>query len=202
MRRQTETLRTTKPNRVRRALIAAAGLAAAAPTVFFARSVPAQSSSEAGLRPPARRDMTSLPVPVQDMRLSILRAASTGDLAEIRYVLERNEIMPVLSPAGKVAEPLEHFRQQSADGEGLALMAALIEVLTTGYVVEEQPDTQMYVWPHFAARGVADLTPPERVELYRLVTPERAQQMAETGYDHYRLGIGADGTWHYFYKTG
>lgn len=148
----------------------------------------------------ARRDFSALPAPVQDMRLSILRAASSGNLEEIRYVLERNEIMPVLATQGKVDEPLEHFRSQSADGQGLELMAALIDVLTTGYAVKEQPDTQMYVWPHFAERGLDGLTPRERVELYRLVSHAEAERMAETGYDHYRLGIGADGTWHYFYK--
>ena len=60
----------------------------------------------------------------------------------------------------------------------------------------------MYIWPHFAERGVSDLTPGERVELFRLVSPERAQEMAGSGYDHYRIGIGADGTWHFFYKGG
>jgi len=190
----------TTPNRVRRALLAAAAMAAAAPTIFFARSVPARRSPDDQARPAAQRDMTALPPQVQDMRLSILRAASTGSLDEIRYVLERNEIMPLLSAGGKVDDPLAHFRAQSADGEGLELMAVLIEVLTVGYAVKEQPDTQMYVWPHFAERGLADLTPAERVELYRLVSPAEAGRMAQTGYDHYRLGIGADGTWHFFYK--
>jgi len=132
--------------------------------------------------------------------MSILRAASSGNLAEMRYVLERNEIMPVLSAGEKVVDPLKHWQDISGDGEGREIMAVLIEILTTGYVVEQQPDTQMYVWPHFAARGVSDLTPPEEVELYRLVSPKEAKRMAEAGYDHYRLGIGADGTWHFFYR--
>ncbi len=200
MRRPTEKLRMTSPNRVRRALLAAAAMTAAAPTVFFAQSVPARRDMPDDTRPPDERDIASLPPQVQDMRLSILRAASTGSLEEIRYVLERNEIMPVLSADGKVADPLAHFRAQSADGQGLELMAALIEVLTTGYAVKDQPDTQMYVWPHFAERGLDGLTPPEQVELYRLVPPAEADRMAETGYDYYRLGIGADGTWHFFYK--
>jgi hypothetical protein len=192
-----------RANRVRRTLLAAAGLAAAAPTIFFAQSVPARRGAPDSASPPADgRDTTELPAPVQDMRVSILRAASSGNLDEIRYVLERNEIMPVLSAQGKVADPLEHFRAQSADGEGLELMAALIEVLTVGYAVKQQPDTQMYVWPHFAERGVNNLSAAERVQLYRLVSPEEAERMAETGYDHYRLGIGADGTWHFFYRGG
>jgi len=175
-------------------------MAAAAPTIFFARTVPALAGDADTSQPSVRRDFSVLPAPVQDMRLSILRAASSGNLGEIRYVLERNEIMPLLSAQGKVDDPLQHFRSHSADGEGLELMAVLIEVLTVGYAVIQQPDTQMYVWPHFAVRGASNLTPRERVELYRLVPHSKAQRMAQTGYDHYRLGIGGDGTWHFFYK--
>jgi len=171
-------------------------IAALAPTAFADDDARAQREA----RLEVQRDPSALPAPVQDMRVSILRAASSGNLDEIRYVLERNEIMPVLAAQGKVDEPLDHFRDQSADGEGLELMAALIELLTSGYVVKDQPGTKMYVWPHFAERGVNGLSAAERVELYRLVPPEEAQRMAEDGYDHYRLGIGADGTWHFFYK--
>ncbi len=171
---------------------------ALAPTAFAAADALAQRDTP----PPVQRDVSALPAPVQDMRVSILRAASSGNLEEMRYVLERNEIMPLLSAGDKVDDPLKHWRDLSGDGEGLEIMAVLIEILTSGYVVEQQPDTQMYVWPHFAVRGVSDLRPPERVELYRLVSPKEAGRMAEEGYDHYRLGIGADGTWHFFYKGG
>ncbi len=151
-------------------------------------------------RPEVQRDLSALPAPVQDMRVSILRAASSGNPEDMRYALERNEIMPVLSQGEKVDEPLKYWRESSGDGEGLEIMAILIEILTSGYAVEPQPDTKMYVWPHFAARGVSDLTPQERVELYRLVSPAEAERMASEGYDFYRLGIGADGTWHFFYR--
>jgi len=177
--------------------LAAAVLAGLAPTAFATDAAPARRD---GQRPPVQRDISTLPEAVQDMRVSILRAASSGDLEEMRYVLERNEIMPVLAAKGKVEAPLDYWREQSVDGQGLEIMAALIEILTSGFVINEQPGTKMYVWPHFAERGVSDLSPPERVELYRLVSPAEAERMADDGYDHYRLGIGADGTWHFFYK--
>lgn len=183
-------------NEVRALCLAITLAVTGAPTALAAED----ATAERDARPPVQRDVSALPAPVQDMRVSILRAASSGNLEEMRYVLERNEIMPVLSTGEKVDEPLKHWRAVSGDGEGLEIMAVLIEILTTGYVVEQQPDTQMYVWPHFAARGVSDLTPAEEVELYRLVSPKEAERMAEDGYDHYRLGIGADGTWHFFYE--
>jgi len=185
-------------NEVRALCLAIALAAALAPTALATDDAPAQRDP----RPPVQREVSDLPARVQDMRVSILRAASSGNLEEMRYVLERNEIMPVLSASEKVDEPLKHWRTVSGDGAGLEIMAVLIEILTSGYVVEQQPDTQMYVWPHFATRGVDALTPPEKVELFRLVSPAEAQRMAEEGYDHYRLGIGADGTWHFFYKGG
>jgi hypothetical protein len=181
---------------VRAVCLAIAFALTSAPTAFAAEDAPAQRDA----RPPVQRDVSALPAPVQDMRVSILRAASSGDLEEMRYVLERNEIMPVLSAGEKVDDPLKHWREISGDSEGREIMAALIEILTSGYVVEQQPDTEMYVWPHFAVRGVRGLSPAEQVELYRLISPEEARRMAVEGYDHYRLGIGADGTWHFFYK--
>ncbi|RIA47368.1 hypothetical protein [Dichotomicrobium thermohalophilum] len=185
-------------NEVRALCLAITLAVTGAPTAFAEESAKARHDA----RPPVQRDVTALPAPVQDMRVSILRAASSGNLEEMRYVLERNEIMPVLSAGEKVDKPLKHWRDISGDGAGLEIMAVLIEILTSGYVVAKQPDTEMYVWPHFAARGVTDLTPPEKVELFRLVSPKEAERMAEDGYDHYRLGIGADGTWHFFYEGG
>jgi len=167
-------------------------------TVFLSPASAETSGPET--RPAVQRNISILPAPVQDMRAAILRAASSGDLEEMRYVLERNEIMPILSAGQKVDEPLKHWRAVSGDGKGLEIMAVLIEILTSGYVTQKQPDTEMYIWPHFAARGVSDLTPAQKVELFRLVSPAEAERMTESGYDHYRLGIGADGTWHFFYK--
>ncbi len=184
------------PNQVRALCLALALVMTLAASAFAAEDAPAQRDA----RPSAQRDVSALPAPVQDMRVAILRAASSGNLEEMRYVLERNEIMPVLSAGDKVDAPLKQWRTMSGDGEGLEIMAVLIEILTTGYVVAQQPDTEMYIWPHFAVRGVSDLTPAEKVELYRLVSPAEAKRMAKEGYDYYRLGIGADGTWHFFYR--
>lgn len=152
--------------------------------------------------PQVLRDLSLLPEPVQKMRLAILRAASSGDLEEVRYVLEKNEIMPVLA-AEKVADPIAYLKGRSADGGGAEIMAIMIRVLTTGFVKVPHPEHEMYIWPHFAERGLDGLTPPELVELYRLAPPERVKAMQKKGvYDYYRLGIGGDGTWHLFYEEG
>lgn len=174
-----------------------------APTEFFRAGAQMPQSSHASTVPGAtevRRDVEALPEAVQDMRLSILRAAASGDLEEMLYVMQRNEIMPLLSARERVPDALAHFRARSADGAGAQIMAALVNILTTGFVVVAQRDTEMYVWPHFAETGVGELEPRETVELYRLVPHERLTAMRETGvYDYFRLGIGRDGTWHFFH---
>jgi hypothetical protein len=57
----------------------------------------------------------------------------------------------------------------------------------------------MYVWPYLAELPLGKLTSAQQVDLYRLMTHEEIKTMKEFGgYIHYRLGIGRDGTWHYF----
>lgn len=159
-------------------------------------------STEVPNPPEVIRDLSALPERVREMRLAILRAASSGDLEEIRYVLEKNEIMPVLARE-KVDDPVAYLKSESADGGGAEIMAIMIKVLTTGFVKVAHPDNEMYVWPHFAERGLKKMTPEELVELYRLAPPERVKAMREKGvYDYYRLEIGRDGTWHLFYQEG
>ena len=43
------------------------------------------------------------------------------------------------------------------------------------------------------------LTPAQEVELLTIVPPARLKAMKASGhYDHYRVGIAHDGTWHFF----
>ncbi len=58
---------------------------------------------------------------------------------------------------------------------------------------------EMYVWPYFARYPLNRLPPPQEVELYRILTADDVEEMRDFGvYVFYRVGIGQDGTWHYF----
>jgi hypothetical protein len=47
--------------------------------------------------------------------------------------------------------------------------------------------------------SLAALTPPQKVELFRIVTGADYRDMLAFGaYSFYRVGIGPDGTWHFF----
>jgi hypothetical protein len=60
-------------------------------------------------------------------------------------------------------------------------------------------NNKIYVWPYFAEVALDKLTPSQEVELLRLITPAALKDMRSAGkYTHWRVAIGADGTWHSF----
>ncbi|MEJ1157839.1 hypothetical protein [Prosthecomicrobium sp. N25] len=140
-----------------------------------------------------------LPALVAKTRKAILEAAYSGDLAALRAVMQRNETPPVVS-VNEVGDAVEYLKSQSGDGEGLEVLAILTDILEAGWARTKAGSPQeMYVWPSFAARPVGDLTPAERVELYKIVTSSDYEEMKAAGkYVFYAVGIGPDGTWHYF----
>ena len=79
-------------------------------------------------------------------------------------------------------------------------MAILIEILEAGFVhVDVGTSQEMYLWPYFARMPLATLTPQQKVELFKIVTGSDYKDMIDAGaYIFYRLGIGPDGTWHFF----
>lgn len=147
------------------------------------------------------RDIAALPPQVARMRAAILGAVATGEVENLRVPVEMNELPPMFA-AEKVPDPIAYWKKLSGDGEGREIMAILIELLRTGYArVGAGTPGEMYVWPYFAEVKMAELTPAQQVELLTLVPPARAKDMREKGkYDHYRLAIAPDGTWHVFMK--
>lgn len=161
----------------------------------------APARAEPGTSRPHRieSDLAKLPAPVARMRDRILEAARSGDLEAMRPVLESSELMPVFSFGG-ASDPLAHWKEISDDGEGREILAVMVNILSMPYVrLRPGASDEMYAWPYLHEADLEKLTPEEEVDLYRLVTPGEARVMREYGaYIWYRLGIGPDGTWHYF----
>ena len=152
--------------------------------------------------PDIRYGTEGLPAPVQDMREAILAAVKSGRIEELRHAWELNELKPDLG-AASVGDPVAHWRQISGDGEGREILAALAEILAAGYVVlplgRDLENNRLYVWPYFAEVPLDKLSPAQEVELLRLVSPTALKEMRSAGkYTHWRIVIGADGTWHSF----
>ena len=58
---------------------------------------------------------------------------------------------------------------------------------------------ELYVWPYFFAVPLDRLTPPQRVELFKIVTAGDYEEMKTYGtYIFYRVGITPEGRWSFF----
>ncbi|WP_186394959.1 hypothetical protein [Stappia sp. TSB10GB4] len=162
-----------------------------------------EASGAPGVQPEALPEVlygeADLPKPVARTRSQLLEAAYAGDLDRLRMVLEANEMMPTLT-FGEMDDPIEFLKASSGDGEGLEVMAILTEILEAGYVhVDKGTAQEMYVWPYFSRIPLARLTREQKVEMYRVVTSGDLADMEAMGaWTFYRVGIGPDGTLHYF----
>ena len=166
-----------------------------------AKSGPADKPAQKPAPPPPQihYGTKGLPRPVLDLREALLAAIEAGDIEELRHAWDLNEAKPDLGADAK-GDPVAHWKRLSGDGEGREVLAALSLVLDAGYVVlRSGPDlenNQVYVWPYFAEWPLEKLTPKQEVELLRLVPPAAVREMKAKGkYTHWRLAIGADGTW-------
>jgi len=167
-----------------------------------AKSGSPKKQQSAAAAPEVRYGSKGLPAPVEDMREAILGAVRSGRIDELRHAWELNELKPDLGVA-QVGDPIAHWKQISGDGEGREILAALAEILDAGYVVlplgPDIENNRLYVWPYFAEVPLDKLSPAQEVELLRLVPPAIAKDMRTAGkYTHWRIVIGADGTWHSF----
>jgi hypothetical protein len=143
-------------------------------------------------------DLNTLPDPVKRTVNAIAEAAASGDIERMRAVLEQNELKPMVSPTN-VEDPIEYWKKASADGMGREVLAAMLNVLASGFVHVGKGQNELYVWPYFAESNLALLTPAQEVELYRIMSPSIAVSMKQSGkYSYYRLGISPEGVWHYF----
>lgn len=149
--------------------------------------------------PVVEYDPEKLPTPVRRLREQIIEAAASGDLQKLRPIFEANGEPPVLS-FNESDDAVETLRALSGDPEGREILAILIEVLEAGYVhVDAGTTEEMYIWPYFARYPVDALTPPQLVELFKLVFSGDYEDMKTYGaYISYRVGIAPDGTWRFF----
>jgi hypothetical protein len=144
----------------------------------------------------------TLPTLTAEMREAILTAVRSGKLADLKIALELNELKPDVSDE-RIDDIVAHWQSTSSDGSGKEILHVLDKVLALNPAVvplgRDIENNAIYVWPHFAERDLATLTPTEETELTTLVgTDEAAKLKAAKRWSWYRLAIGADGTWHSF----
>ena len=185
-------------------VIALAALVAGTAALVHAQNeAPKSAPGAAGQAPKVLYDFNALPDPVKRMLEQIAAAAQSGEIENMRPVFESNELKPMVA-AAYVEDPIAYWKKQSADGTGRDVLAAMLNIMSAGYVRvgqagDEMAGDEMYVWPYFAEIDLGRLTPAQEVELYRIVAPSLAVPMKKDGkYSYYRLGISPSGVWHYF----
>jgi len=180
-------------------MIALAALVAGTAALVYAQNeAPKSPLGEPGQALKVLYDFNALPDPVKRMLQQIAAAAESGEIENMRPVFESNELKPMVTTA-YVEDPIAFWRKQSVDGSGRDVLAAMLDILSSGFVRVGQAENEMYVWPYFAETDLTLLTPTQEVELYRIVAPSVAASMKKAGtYSYYRLGISPNGVWHYF----
>jgi hypothetical protein len=163
-----------------------------------ARVTPPNPQSS-GNAPEIITDLSSLPAPVARTRDRILAAAQSGDLQKLLIVMQMNETMPIFSFSNE-KDPVAFWKTNYTDSDGIEVLSILVTILQTGFVhVDQGTPQEMYLWPYFTRMPVKNLTPEQKVELFRIITGNDYKDMLDFGaYIFYRLGIGPDGTWHFF----
>ncbi|MEM1378283.1 MAG: hypothetical protein AAGG69_12935 [Pseudomonadota bacterium] len=154
----------------------------------------------ADVPPVVSYDLDALPQPVRRMRELIIEAAKAGDLERLRPLIGTGADTTRLSFGDIEGDPIEYLQSISGDSEGHEILAILQEVLEAGYVhVDAGTDTELYVWPYFFALPLDELTPVQRVELFKLVTAGDYEDMLSFGaYIFFRVGITPEGRWLFF----
>lgn len=151
----------------------------------------------AGPPPPVHYGLDGLPKPVVDTRAALVEAARSGDVDKLRPLIEKASPRPTLSTVDDGSDPIDVLRAEAGDEAGREILAIMLDILDAGWVVvDEGKPTQRYVWPYFARTAPDALTPPQMVELFRIVTAGDFEGMRGVGvYNFYRVEIGADGRW-------
>jgi hypothetical protein len=147
-----------------------------------------------------RYSTEGLPRPVQDLREALQSAVESGQIEELVQAYAESHVKPDIG-AAQSADATAHWKSISGDGQGREVLAALSLLLDGGFAEVRRgadiENNKLYVWPYFAEMPLNKLTPRQEVELLRLVPASVAREMKEKGkYTHWRLVIGADGTWH------
>lgn len=148
-------------------------------------------------------DESKLPEAVRRTRQLLVEAAASGDMERLRPLIGEGRTATEVSVGETAGDPVDTLKQMAGDEQGIEVLASFLNILSTGYVhVDVGTPKEAYVWPYFAARPLDKLTPPEKVELLRIVTAGDYQDMLDfASYSFFRIGIAPDGKLS-FIRTG
>jgi hypothetical protein len=164
-----------------------------------APAVPAPASDPKAPLPEVHEGVEGLPPLVAKMRRKILDAAYSGDMGRLKIAIQASEMPPIFS-VNEIGDPVAFLERQSGDGKGMEILAILTDVLEADWVrLDAGKPQEMYVWPAWAAIPPDRLTQAQLVKVYKILTSSDFEEMKSVNhYTFYSIGIGPDGTWHWF----
>lgn len=145
-------------------------------------------------------DLSLLPKPVAQKRQQLIDAAMTGDIEALRPIVAAQEFPPTVSYGGP-DDAVDYLKTYSADGQGIENLAILLNLLNAPYAVfDSSSEDPSYVWPYLAVvPNLADITPAEKVDAYRILGHEEyANLVSLEAWYYWRVYIGKDGEWQAF----
>jgi hypothetical protein len=150
------------------------------------------------------RDLAALPPPVIAIRARILAACATRDVEALRIPIDWNEMRPMFErsrkhPAG--TDPIDIVKSLSFDSKGREILGVLSAVLAQPFVKIARGPFVSYEWPAYARRPEPPADEAAAQALWSCVRFFDLTRSNAEGRPHVmRLGIGADGVWHYFWN--
>lgn len=154
---------------------------------------------DSGPLPEVFYDDAVLPEAVLKTRNALLLAARSGDIEQLRPILQASEVKTLVS-FGDETDPIAYWKSSSFDGSGRDILAEMIKIFSSGfvYIHPGTPDA-LYVWPYHFVYPLDKLTAEQEVELYLLIPPQYRDDMeAAGGYIGFRAGIDPNGSLVFF----
>ena len=140
-------------------------------------------------------DVGQLPPAVAAKRAALIAAAETGGINALKAIFDA-EPAPVTVSFGGPDDPIAYLKQASMDGEGLEILAILLDLLEAPFAAQDGGDGKaVYVWPYLAAmEGLGEAGPADRVEGIRIAGAGGFKDIQEFGvWIYWRAYIGEDG---------
>jgi hypothetical protein len=141
-------------------------------------------------------EIGNLPEPVRKKVLELSAIAKSGDISLLTPILQADQTRVSF---GDPEDATAYLKQNSADGEGLEILALLANILEAPFAAvdggEGPEGGSFYVWPSLAYyESLAGLSAADRVVAYQIMGYQGFEEMK--GLDawyHWRVYIGDNG---------
>lgn len=141
-------------------------------------------------------DLTLLPKPVRATRTAMIGAAKAADLAALQAIID-SQANAIQLGFGGAATAAEFATGNSVTGDGLDVLADLVDILEAPYAKVTDEGGTFYIWPYLAdVMDLATISDADKVVAYQLIDTTSLPDFIEYGgWIAMRTIVNEDGTW-------